>query len=110
MPSLPLAYNLYRPPTSIQAIRDGNKVTIYWNAVWMTEDDYEGYLIEAYLCQDGQLVFMPIKCKPPLSENIGLLGIIVNDEPGCLVPSSARIYTAEKHGYTGYRHDPLASF
>ena len=107
---LPGAYNLYRPPTSIQTIRAGNKVTIYWNAVWMTEDDYEGYLIEAHLCKDGQLVFMPIKHKPPLSENLGLLGIIINDEPGCLVPSSARIYTVEKHGYTEYRMIPWPPF
>jgi hypothetical protein len=72
----------------------------------MTEDDYEGYLIEAWLCQGGQQVFKPIGYKPPLSENTGTLGIIVTDEPGCLVPSSARIYTAEKHGYTGYKVIP----
>jgi hypothetical protein len=110
--NIPVAYsflpysNLYKPPTAVKAIRSGNKVTIYWNAVWMTEDDYEGYLIEAYLCHDGQLVFTPMKHKPPLSGNTGLLGIIVTDEPGCLVPSSARIYTAEKHGYTGYKMIP----
>jgi len=98
---LPYATNLYRPPSGIQAFRSGNKVTIYWNAVWMTEDDYEGYLIEAYLCQGGQQIFKPIKHKPPLSDNHDTLGIIVTDEPGCLMPSSARIYTAEKHGYTG---------
>lgn len=99
---LPFSMNLYRPPTGVQAIRSGNKVTIYWSAVWMTEDDYEGYLIEAWLCKDGQLDFTPLKYKPPLSQNTGLQGRIVTDEPGCLEPSSARIYTAEKHGYTGY--------
>jgi hypothetical protein len=26
--------------------------------------------------------------------------IYVIDEPGCLQPSSARVYAAEKHGYT----------
>jgi len=31
------------------------------------------------------------------------MGIIVDDEPGCLVPSSARIYAVEKHGYTNFR-------
>jgi hypothetical protein len=92
----------YRPPDGVQSSRSGNEVTIYWNAVWMTEDDYEGYLIEAWLCQDLQQVFKPIGYKPPLSQNIDTLGIIINDEPGCLAPSSARIYTAEKHGYTGF--------
>ena len=99
---LPFARNLYRPPDGVQAFRSGNKVTIYWNAVWMTEDDYRGYLIEAWLCQGGQQVFKPIGYVPPLSQNIDLLGIIVIDDSGCLVPSSARIYTVEKHGYTGY--------
>jgi hypothetical protein len=99
---LPYATNLYLPPDGVQAFRNGNQVTIYWNAVWMTEDDYRGYLIEAWLCQDGGQVFKPIGYVPPLSENEGTLGITVLDEPGCVYPSSARIYTVEKHGYTGY--------
>jgi hypothetical protein len=100
---LPFATNLYLPPTGVQAYRSGNEVTIYWNAVWMTEDDYEGYLIEAWLCQGGQQVFKPYNYyDQDLSQNEGTLGIKVIDEPGCRVPSSARIYTAEKHGYTGY--------
>jgi hypothetical protein len=93
---------LYPPPDGVQAFRSGNKVTIYWNAVWMTEDDYRGYLVEAWLCQGGQEVFKPIGYVPPLNQNIGTLGIIVEDDPGCLAPSSARLYAAEKHGYTGY--------
>jgi hypothetical protein len=107
---LPFAMNLYRPPTGVQAIRSGNEVTIYWNAVWMTEDDYRGYLIEAWLCQDGQQVFKPIGYVPPYDQNDGLLGIKVTDEPGCLVPSNARIYTVEKHGYTGYIVIPWPPF
>ena len=107
---LPYAMNLYRPPTGIEAFRTGNKVNIYWNAVWMTEDDYEGYLIEAWLCQEGQQVFKPTGYKPPISQNIGTLGIIIIDEPGCLVPSYARIYTVEKHGYTGYMTIPWPQF
>jgi hypothetical protein len=99
---LPFATNLYRPPTGVQAFRYGNEVKIFWNAVWMTEDDYRGYLIEAWLCQGGQQVFKPINKQPPLNENVNTLVLSVIDEPGCLVPSSARIYTAEKHGYTGY--------
>lgn len=107
---LPIATNLYRPPTGIQAFRSGEKVTVAWNAVWMTEDDYEGYLIEAYLCQDGQLVFTPIKHKLPLSQNVDTQYEVLTDEPGCLVPSSARIYTVEKHGYTGYLMIPWPPF
>ena len=43
----PTLHSLSSAGLAVQAIRSGNKVTIYWNAVWMTEDDYEGYLIEA---------------------------------------------------------------
>jgi len=106
--NIPIIYStlpystLYRPPDGVQALRSGNEVTIYWNAVWMTEDDYRGYLIEAWLCQGGQQVFSPVGYVPPLIQNVDTLGIKVIDEPGCLVPSSARIYAAEKHGYTGY--------
>jgi hypothetical protein len=99
---LPFATNLYLPPTGIQAIRFGNEVKIFWNAVWMTEDDYRGYLIEAWLCQDGQQVFKPINKFPPLDENVGTLVLSVTDETGCQIPSHARIYTVEKHGYSGY--------
>jgi hypothetical protein len=114
--NIPIVYStlpysdLYRPPDGVQAFRSGNEVTIYWNAVWMTEDDYEGYLIEAWLCQDGQQVFKPTNYKPPINQNDGTLGIKVTDESGCLVPSSARIYTAEKHGYTGYVMIPWPSY
>jgi hypothetical protein len=101
--SLPVTYNrlpksdLYNPPSAVSAVRVGNDVTIQWTKVWMTEDDDRGYLIEAWLCQDGQLVFTPIGVKS------NVLAIKVIDEPGCLEPSGARVYTAEKHGYTQWR-------
>ena len=93
---------LYRQPQGVGAIREGIKVTIYWAAVWMTEDDYRGYLVEAWVCHNGQLEFTPLKWFPPLKDNIGGMGIYVIDEPGCLEPSSARVAAAEKHGYTAF--------
>ncbi len=84
--------DLYRPPTFVQAERDGDEVAITWAAVWMTEDDYRGYLIESWLCQDGQLVFTPI--------HIDGTTVTVIDEAGCHEASGGRLYTAEKHGYT----------
>jgi hypothetical protein len=83
---------LYKPPTNVRASRNGNEVQIVWNAVWMTEDDDRGYLVEAWVCQAGQLVFTPIHVSSPPAW--------VQDEPGCPQPSFARLYTAEKHGYT----------
>ncbi len=84
---------LYLPPTNVRATRmSEDEVWVVWDAVWMTEDDYRGYLIEAWLCQDGQLIFTPVQ--------IDGTSIILRDEPGCVVPSGGRLYTAEKHGYT----------
>ena len=83
---------LYKPPTNVRASRNGDEVQIVWNPVWMTEDDDRGYLIEAWVCQGGQLVFTPIHVNQPPA--------FFQDEAGCPQASMARLYTAEKHGYT----------
>lgn len=83
---------LYRPPRSVNARREGDQVIISWEAVWMTEDDYRGYLIEAWLCVDGQIIFTPVRSDATT--------ITLTDEAGCGQPSGGRLYTAEKHGYT----------
>lgn len=102
--------NLYQPPQAVSANRVGNEVTIFWQPVWMTEDDYGGYLIEAWVCQGGQQVFLPIGYVTSFDSNSSMIAVKVTDEPGCLVPSSARIYTAEKHGYSGYRMIPWPTY
>jgi hypothetical protein len=102
--SLPVTYNrlpqsdLYKPPQKVSATRVGNEVTVFWSAVYMTEDDYRGYLIEAWLCQAGQIVFTPVHSDE--------LAVKLIDEPGCFEPSGGRVYTAEKHGYTQWRLIP----
>jgi hypothetical protein len=83
---------LYNPPTNVRASRNGDEVTVAWDPVWMTEDDYRGYLIEAWLCEDGQLIFTPVRSDATL--------IVLHDEAGCSEKSGGRLYTAEKHGYT----------
>jgi hypothetical protein len=84
--------DLYRPPKGVSAQREGDQVTIHWSPVGMTEDDDRGYLIEAWLCVDGQVLFTPLHyVSPPAT---------VTDEAGCQQASGARLYTAEKHGYT----------
>ncbi len=98
----------YYPPRSYIATRDGNVVTIAFETIWMTEDDYRGYFIEAWVCQGGKQVFevrgVPAPLPmPPLRENIGAKSATFIDEPGCSQPSSARLYAVEKHGYTNYQ-------
>lgn len=89
---------LYRPPTNVSAQREGDRVIINWNPVWMTQDDDRGYLIEAWVCKDRQVLFTPIHVNMPPA--------YVDDEAGCSQPSSARLYTAEKHGYTQWVRVP----
>lgn len=83
---------LYQPPKNVRASREGDQVFIAWDFVWMTVDDDRGYLIEAWLCKDRQLIFTPVRTDE--------LQMILIDEAGCLQPSGGRLYTAEKHGYT----------
>jgi hypothetical protein len=106
---------LYLPPVSVSANRVGNEVTVFWEAVWMTEDDYRGYLIEAWVCQGGRQVFLAIGHPAPLplplvTENVGTFAVKIVDETGCLAPSNARIYSVEKHGYTSFRVIPWPTY
>ncbi|MCB2189831.1 MAG: hypothetical protein KQJ78_25745 [Deltaproteobacteria bacterium] len=86
---------LYKPPTNPRATREGTEVYLVWDPVWMTADDDRGYLIEAWVCRDNQLVFNPIGTTTYTETSIS-----ITDEAGCAQPSGARLYTAEKHGYT----------
>lgn len=90
---------LYPPPSNVRATRDGDRVIISWDPVWMTEDDYRGYLIEAWVCRDGQILFTAVGITE------GTTAVLI-DEPGCREPSSGRLYTAEKHGYSQWRRIP----
>jgi hypothetical protein len=103
---------LYPAPKVYSTSRDGNEVTITWQPIWMTDDDYNGYLIEAWVCQGGALVFRPIGKFTSYTDNQlviankGAYSVKVIDEPGCTLPSRARIYAVEKHGYTNYNMLP----
>lgn len=101
---------LYQPPAAVSADRVGNEVSIFWQPVWMTEDDYGGYLIEAWVCQGGSLIFLPIKYATTFDQNNSMMVVQVEDDPDCNLPSSARIYSVEKHGYTDYRMIPWPGF
>lgn len=103
---------LYQPPTSFSASRNGNEVTITWSPIWMTEDDYRGYLVESWVCQGGKQVFVPLGYVTNYLDNLtGLpVSVTVIDEPGCTQPSRARLYAVEKHGYTPYVMIPWPGF
>jgi hypothetical protein len=100
--SLPLPQSpYYGPLTGAASVRDGNSVTISWNPLYLRAgDDSEQYpyLVEAWLCQGGKLVFTPIGSWETI--------VVVTDEPGCSEPSHARVYGVEKHGYTNWVEVP----
>ena len=107
---------LYWPPQVFKASREGNEVTISWQPIWMTEDDYRGYLVEAWVCQGGKQVFVPLGYYTDVYENETMrtggffISVMVTDEPGCSQPSRARLYAVEKHGYTNYVMVPWPGF
>lgn len=98
---------IYPPPRILNVTRRGNEVTIEWVDVGMTKDKYRGYLIEAWLCIDGELVFTAVNVDGTITW--------LTDEPDCSEPSWARIYSAEKHGYSKWRiipwpvHEPTST-
>jgi hypothetical protein len=85
----------YASPGGVSAKRIGDEVTVSWNALELRAgDDSEQtpYIIEAMVCRQGQLVFMPTGAFKT--------SVTIKDEPGCPEPSHARFIAAEKHGYT----------
>lgn len=85
----------YGPLTSVAAAHDGNEVSISWNGITLRAgDDSEQfpYLIEAWVCQNGQIHFAPLGSYLTTAK--------IPDEPGCSEPSHGRLYAVEKHGYT----------
>ncbi len=88
----------YAPLTNVTASRDEDdpsKVTVFWSPlVLRAGDDAEQvpYVVEVWVCQNGEIVFTPIGVYQAVAEVI--------DEPGCQEPSHGRVLAAEKHGYT----------
>ncbi len=83
---------LYGAPKKVEAIRQGRKVHVSWGSVWMTEDDFRGYLIEATLCQDGRLY--------PVAVQTNGTSHSFTDEEGCSGTSGGKLYAVDKYGYS----------
>lgn len=102
-PHVVLAWSPYylNALTGVSATRNGNHVTVFWNPLILRAgDDSEQvpYVVEAWVCIDGQIVFAPVGSYTGAAT--------VTDEPGCLEPSHARVFAAEKHGYTPWIEVP----
>ena len=102
--TLPIS-DLWDPPQNVVATRQGDRVMIIWDfldlPVGERERDDESkprYLLELWLCQDGELAFTP---TGSWDTSVPRSSISVIDEGGCAEPSHGVIYLAEKHGYAG---------
>ena len=78
------------PPTGVGAMRNGNKVTITWNAAAPAVDLH--YLIRAEAC-NGQYVIATIDTTTNTSYTI-------QDEQGCSGTSKAQMHVVNKTGYS----------
>lgn len=84
--------NLYGPPQNVQTARDGSQVTIAWNPLPFTQDDFRGYMLELTTCQGGALATTTIQTNDT--------SITVTDDTNCGGASGGRLWGVEKHGYT----------
>jgi hypothetical protein len=85
----------YGPLTGVSAVREGDTVTVFWDPLYLRAGDDSlqvPYVVEAWVCQDGEFVFSPVGAY--------VLAAEVRDEPGCEEESHGRVFAAEKHGYT----------
>ncbi len=87
--------NMYGPPRNVQAVREGDRVTITWDRVNMTADDDRGYFLELWVCQNGAYLWWPVSFPDQTTTSY-----TVTDQAGCNAPSQGVIYTVEKHGYS----------
>jgi hypothetical protein len=93
-PTSPYPY-YWSPLENVTGIRDGDSVQISWDRLVLFPGDEHGqslYLVEVWVCQDGNYVFFPIGSM--------ITFITVTDQKGCDEPSKAKVYGVEKHGYT----------
>ena len=84
-------------PQNVKAIRQGNAVNIYWDfydvPAGERDESSPRYVLELWLCQNGQVAFSPRGANES--------SLQVTDEAGCAEPSHGQIYLAEVHGYIG---------
>ena len=87
--------NMYGPPRGVTATRVGDEVLISWEQVQMTRDDDRGYLLELFVCQNGAYLWWTDSYPDQYTTTYE-----VRDESGCAQPSSGKLYTVEKHGFS----------
>ncbi len=95
-------------PVVTDVVRAGDTVTVKWEFFDVGKGEFESetsprYLIEAWVCRAGEIVFWPSGWGPYGPDVTDGMTVFANiqDETGCTAPSHARLYLAWKHGYVG---------
>jgi hypothetical protein len=88
----------FPPPTDVEAVRQGDQVSVYWVGYELALGDRESansprYLVEAWICQAGEIVFIPT--------GTFVESALIRDEAGCSEPSHAQLFLVHKDGYVG---------
>jgi len=87
--------------------QDASHVVVYWSFYDVTEPDRESstsarYLLEAWVCKAGKIIFEPIGVYYPQSGPYNpTASYILEDEPGCTEPSHIRLYLSWIDAYAG---------
>lgn len=94
----------YAAPIILDAERSGDSVRVKWSDITLRPGDEEDenmfiYIAEIWRCEGGNLTFDPVASNDP--------EVTFVDEAGCNVPSHARVFFQEKHGYAGPADIPL---
>ncbi len=98
---LPWTTQPYEALYGVSAIRTGNIVTVRWEPFdWLPGDEsgQNKYLVEAWVCQDGQFVFRAYGTNQTFVE--------IQDEQTCTEESRGLAFGSDKHGYTNWKTIP----
>jgi hypothetical protein len=94
-PRLPGPSVLYGEPQRVAASRQGDQVTVTWSVVDMTLDDDRGYMLDVWVCQNGELLWWPVGLSDKYQTSYTF-----TDQAGCAWTSGGKLAAVEKHGYT----------
>jgi hypothetical protein len=97
-PLILFSHPKFPPVSDVEATRSGSQVSIIWEGYELALGDRESadsprYLVEAWTCQGGQIVFTSYGAFEESA--------LITDEAGCSEPSHGQVFIAHKDGYIG---------
>jgi hypothetical protein len=108
-------YSLYRrlAEPAVQGVvrtSSGDRATVSWEYFDVGDGEVQHplnvarYIVEAWVCRNGQIVFSPkgYWLDPAQPAQTGdIVGLSIEDQPGCTQPSHARLYLQWVNGFVG---------